>query len=290
VPFAVDEYPVGALSLCCAYPPLGVTVRAWGPRRGLDRRQVLACEDLAEGAGELGVAVPDEEAGGADPVSDIHEQVAGLLGCLCAAGVGGHAEDVHTPGSHFHDKQYVQALEEDRVHVQEIAGQQAVSLSVQERPPGGVHTAGSRPVAPGPQDPPDRRLAEVVTEPGQFAMHPAISPGWVLLRKPQQHQVADLLAGPGRPGRFGYVHLHLIRRRCQASEVPGVTSRWERNTACSSRASAARTARSAQSGFGRVTWRRSTVTSCLSIMISASLDAWPRPRRSSQPKPWIMIR
>ena len=43
----------------------------------------------------------------------------------------------------------------------------------------------------------------------------------------------------------------VIRRRCQASSVPGVTSRWARNTAGSSRASAARTARSAQSGFAR---------------------------------------
>ena len=64
--FAVDEYPVAALGSCCAYPSLGATVRAWGPRRGLDRRQALACEDLVEGAGELGVAVPDEEAEGAD--------------------------------------------------------------------------------------------------------------------------------------------------------------------------------------------------------------------------------
>ena len=40
--------------------------------------------------------------------------------------------------------------------------------------------------------------------------------------------------------------------------MPGVTSRWARSTADSNRASAARTARSAQSGLGRVTWRRST--------------------------------
>ena len=33
---------------------------------------------------------------------------------------------------------------------------------------------------------------------------------------------------PGRPGRLGYVHLRVIRRRCQASSVLGVTSRWAR--------------------------------------------------------------
>jgi hypothetical protein len=70
----------------------------------------------------------------------------------------------------------------------------------------------------------------------------------------------------------------------------GVTSRWARSTAGSNRASAARTARSAQSGFGRATWRRSTVTSWRSIMISAFLDAWLRPSSARQPKTRIMIR
>jgi hypothetical protein len=53
---------------------------------------------------------------------------------------------------------------------------------------------------------------------------------------------------PARPGS-----LREIRRRCQASSVPGVTSRWARSTAGSGRASVARTARSAQSGSGRAT-------------------------------------
>jgi hypothetical protein len=49
-------------------------------------------------------------------------------------------------------------------------------------------------------------------------------------------------------------------------------------------------ARSAQSGLGRVTWRRSTDTSCRSIMISASLDACLRPSNGSQPKTRIAIK
>ena len=55
--------------------------------------------------------------------------------------------------------------------------------------------ARGRPAAPGAQDPPHGRLADVVAEPGQLAVHPAVSPGRVLPRQPQ-HQVADLLAGP----------------------------------------------------------------------------------------------
>jgi hypothetical protein len=68
-----------------------------------------------------------------------------------------------------------------------------------------------------------------------------------------------------------------------------VTSRWARSPAGSSRASAARTARSAQSGFGLATCRRSTVTSWRKTIISASLDTWLLPSTSSQPKIRIMI-
>jgi len=62
VAFVVDEDPVSALGPYGAYPSLGVTVRPRRPRRGLHNFQALAGEDLVEGAGELRVAVPDQEA------------------------------------------------------------------------------------------------------------------------------------------------------------------------------------------------------------------------------------
>jgi hypothetical protein len=55
-------------------------------------------------------------------------------------------------------------------------------------------------------------------------------------------------------------------------------------------ASAAKTARSAQSRFGRATWLRSTATSWRGTMISASLDSWLRASSKSQPNARIMIR
>ena len=97
--------------------------RARRPRRGLDHPHALAGEDRVEGTGELGVAVPDQEAEGSDPVAEVHEQIAGLLSGPCAVRMGSHAEDVHVPGPHLHDEQHVQALEEDCVDMKEIAGQ-----------------------------------------------------------------------------------------------------------------------------------------------------------------------
>jgi hypothetical protein len=87
-----------------------------------------------------------------------------------------------------------------------------------------------------------------------------------------------------------HVLLRVTRRLCQASSVPGVTRRLPRSAAGSSRASAARTARSAQSGLGRATWRRSTITSWRSTRISAYFDAWLRPSRTSQPNTRTMTR
>jgi hypothetical protein len=117
-----------------------------------------------EGGGELRVAVPAQEAGGAVPVSEIHDQVAGLLSGPGAFGVGGHAEDVHVPGGYLYDEQHVQAAEEDCVDMEEVAGQQPVRLGAQECPPGGVLRAGRWP-ARGAEDPPDGRRAEVIAEP-----------------------------------------------------------------------------------------------------------------------------
>ena len=195
MPFIVDEHPVGALGSRGADPPLGITVRPRGPRRGLHYPHAVVGEDRVEDTGELGVTVPDQETEGADRIAEIHEQVAGLLGGPRAIRVGGHAQDVHPPGPHLHDEQHIEAPEKDRVDMEEIAGQQAIGLRAQERPPGGVHFPRSRAAPRGAQDPPHRRLADPVAEPAQFAVHPAVSPGRVFPRQPQ-HQVADLRAGP----------------------------------------------------------------------------------------------
>ena len=59
--FAVDQHPVRALSPYRPYPAFGITVRPGRPRRNPHDPHALAGEDSIEHAGELGVAVPDEE-------------------------------------------------------------------------------------------------------------------------------------------------------------------------------------------------------------------------------------
>jgi hypothetical protein len=182
---------------------------ARGPRRDFDGLDALAGEGRVEGAGEFGVAVPDQEAEGADPVAEIHDQVAGLLGGPCTVRVGGHAEDVHVPGPHLHDEQHVQAFEEDRVHMKEIAGQQAISFEYAGTPARGYPRAAGPACTAGAQDPPYRCRADAVAEPAQLARHPGVSP-----RPGSPAPAAAPSCGcPGRPSRSGYVHLRVIRRR-----------------------------------------------------------------------------
>ena len=132
----------------------------------------------------------------------VHDQVAGLLGRPGSVRVLGYPEDVHSPGRYLHDKQHVQALEEDRVHREEVTRQQTCRLDAEEPALGGVQAARSRPVPAGAEDPLHSRLADMVAKPGELAVHPPVSPGRVLFRQPQ-HQVADVRTGPGaaRPVR-----------------------------------------------------------------------------------------
>ncbi len=97
-------------------------------------------------------------------VAEVHDEVAGLLGGPGAIGMGSDAEDVDVPGCHFHDEQHVQPAEEDRVNMEEVAGQQPVRLCAQERPPGGVLPARRWPTG-GEEHPPDGRRADAVAEP-----------------------------------------------------------------------------------------------------------------------------
>ncbi len=73
---------------------------------------------------------------------------------------------------------------------------------------------------------------------------------------------------PAIPREPGYEEEHLP---VAPHGTPGIL--WARKCPGSSRASAARRPRSAQSGFGRATWRRSTASSCRNTKISRSFEA-----------------
>ena len=100
MPLAVDQQPVSAFRPDRPYPAFGITIRPRRPRRRLHDPHALGGEDSIERASELGITVLDEEPELADPVREVHDHVAGLLGGPCSIWVPGHPEDVHPPGRH----------------------------------------------------------------------------------------------------------------------------------------------------------------------------------------------
>jgi hypothetical protein len=98
VSFVVDQHPVGAFGADAADEPLRITVRPGCARRDLDHGNAFGVEDGIEGSGERGIPVADQEAEGADLVTEVCQQVVGSLGGSRRGRVCGHAEQVDLPG------------------------------------------------------------------------------------------------------------------------------------------------------------------------------------------------
>lgn len=93
---------------------------------------------------------------------------------------------------------------------------------------------------------------------------------------------------PTRRARIG--PFPLDQAAVPGQQRAGVTIWCSRTPPASTLARAASTARSAQSGLGRTTCRRSTATSCRSTRISASFAASPCVSSASQPNTQTMKR
>jgi hypothetical protein len=63
-----------------------------------------------------------------DPVAQIHGKVTGGLGDPLPRRMSGRPQDVDPAGPYFDHDKHIQAAQEDRVEVEEIAGQQACAV------------------------------------------------------------------------------------------------------------------------------------------------------------------
>jgi hypothetical protein len=171
VTFVVDQHPVGAFSADAPNEPFRVAVGPGRPRWSPDHLHAFGGEYLVKAAGELRVSVADQEPKGRGSRTQIHDQVAGLLGCPCGRWVGGDAEDVHAPGSDLHHHQHVQPSQGDGVDVEEVGREQPGRLRSQEGPPAGVELAGRWPDPAGGEDPADGAGADPVTEPDELPLY-----------------------------------------------------------------------------------------------------------------------
>jgi len=121
VPLAEDQHLVGELGPGGEHEPFRITVRLRAPRRDLHDFDTSGGQDRGEARGELPGPVPDQEPEARRAITQVHQQVADLLGGPGSVRVRGDIENVHVPGADFYDEQAVQALQGHRaVDVEEI--------------------------------------------------------------------------------------------------------------------------------------------------------------------------
>jgi hypothetical protein len=184
LPPAHDQHPVEQLTTDGTDPSFRERIRLGRPHRCAEDLDALGAEDHIEAVGELRVPVADEEPELPEVAGQLHQQVAGLLGCPCAGRVGRHPKEVDAAAGDLDDEQDVQAFEQHRVDVKEVACQHAVGLGGQEPPPSEIRTARRGIDADAFQQQPYGAWRDRVAKLGEFAVDPAIPPGRVLPSHP----------------------------------------------------------------------------------------------------------
>ena len=134
------------------------------------------------------------------------------------------------------------------------------------------------------EDLPHGRRRELVSQADQFAVDAPVAPAQVVPGHFQHQRPGPRDPGlPGDGARIRPVPPDQAGVPAQQGPRETVSRSWRSCLRGTSRASAARTARSAHHSRGVLTWRRSTATWCRKINISASLARSERASWASQP-------
>ena len=139
VPAPEDQHPVEALRPGGSHDPLTDGVRSGCPDRALDDPGALCGEDGVEGSRELGVAIADEELDRVCVVSEVHRDIAGLLGDPAGDRVGRDAGDPYATAVVVDEHEHVEPAEKDGVDVASRTPS-ALSPGWQGTPPTSVPT------------------------------------------------------------------------------------------------------------------------------------------------------
>ena len=161
-----------------------------GPRRanrGADDADVGASEHCIEGGGELAVPVTDQEPKLLGSITEVHEQVAGLLSDPGPGGMSGYSRYVHAAAAVLDHHEDVEAAQEDGVDVGEVDREDRVGLRGEELPPGRVGPSRGGVEAGGLEDRPDGGGRYPVADADQLAVDPSVAPAGIFLGH-GQHQ------------------------------------------------------------------------------------------------------
>jgi hypothetical protein len=189
-----DQEVVEAFATQGADEAFGDGVRPRRPDRAAEDGDVGASKDGVESGSEPAIPVTDQEPEPLAVVTEVHEQVAGLLGHPGPGRMSGDPGDVYTATAVLDHHQDIQAAQEDRVDVGEIDGEDRMGLRGEELAPGRAGPLRGGIDACGLEDLPHRRRGDPVAEADQLALDTAVTPGRVLAGHPQD-QRADRLRG-----------------------------------------------------------------------------------------------
>jgi hypothetical protein len=189
---AKNERPVEALFTYGPYPALRDRVRAWRPDGCLDHLDAFRGEHLVEAGGELRVAVSDQEPERPSVLGEIACEVAGNLGDEGAGRMIGDPEDVDYAALELDDEHHIELGETDRVHDEEVGGQDAARLTGEELLPG-RSTARSMSETVASKDPADRACRDADPEPVKLTLNAGTSPAAVLPAE-SDDELDDLIA------------------------------------------------------------------------------------------------
>jgi hypothetical protein len=106
-----DQYPVEQFSADGADPSFGDRVRSGRSYGCAQDADAFAGEHGVEDAGELAVAIPDQERERSRAVAEVHQEIPCLLGDPGAVGVRRDSEEMDAAGGVLHEEQDVQPLE-----------------------------------------------------------------------------------------------------------------------------------------------------------------------------------
>jgi hypothetical protein len=194
---AKNERPVEALFTYGPYPALRDRVRAGQPDGCLDHLDAFRGEHLVEAGGELRVAVSDQEPERPSVLGEIACEVAGNLGDEGAGRMIGDPEDVDYAALELDDEHHIELGETDRVHDEEVGGQDAARLTGEELLPG-RSTARSRSETVASKDPADRARRDADPKPAKLALNANTSPAAVLPAE-SDDELDELIAERGTP-------------------------------------------------------------------------------------------
>jgi hypothetical protein len=189
VPSAANERPVQALRSDRSDPSLGEGVGPRSPVRSPDDVDSYRAEDLVERPGELRVPIADEEDRRLDLTLD--DQVPGLLSDPCALGMVCDAGETNPSGVKIDEEQDVESLQPDRLHGEEVGGEDAMCLGPQELRPGGTLAPRSGTEAVSTKNPSDGRRAHPDADLPQFSLDPEVTPPRVLPGE-AEHECPDV--------------------------------------------------------------------------------------------------